>query len=128
MTQQTINIGTVANDNTGDPLRDAFDKVNDNFNELYLPGIATSTLTFNLNDITPSVLDEDLTLTSNGTGIIVLDTDTLNISTPRTPVAAIGAAGDTAGDIVWDSGFIWVCTADYDGAASIWMKAALAAF
>lgn len=35
MAQQTINIGTVANDGTGDPLRSAFDKVNDNFNELY---------------------------------------------------------------------------------------------
>ena len=35
MTQQTINIGTVANDGTGDPLRDAFDKTNDNFTELY---------------------------------------------------------------------------------------------
>jgi len=35
MAQQTINIGTVANDGTGDPLRSAFDKVNDNFTELY---------------------------------------------------------------------------------------------
>ena len=36
MAQQTINIGSVANDGTGDPLRTAFDKVNDNFTELYL--------------------------------------------------------------------------------------------
>ena len=35
MAQQTINIGTTANDGTGDPLRTAFDKVNDNFTELY---------------------------------------------------------------------------------------------
>lgn len=35
MAQQTINIGTVANDGTGDPLRTAFDKINDNFTELY---------------------------------------------------------------------------------------------
>ena len=35
MAKQTINIGTAANDGTGDPLRDAFDKVNDNFTELY---------------------------------------------------------------------------------------------
>jgi len=35
MAKQTIGIGTVANDNTGDPLRDAMDKVNDNFIELY---------------------------------------------------------------------------------------------
>jgi hypothetical protein len=35
MAQQTINIGTTANDGTGDTARDAFDKANDNFDELY---------------------------------------------------------------------------------------------
>jgi len=35
MAKQTINIGTTANDGTGDGLRDAFDKCNDNFTELY---------------------------------------------------------------------------------------------
>lgn len=35
MAKQTINIGTVANDGTGDTLRNAFDKCNDNFDELY---------------------------------------------------------------------------------------------
>lgn len=35
MAQQTINIGTVPNDGTGDPIRTAFDKANDNFTELY---------------------------------------------------------------------------------------------
>jgi hypothetical protein len=35
MAQQMVNIGTVANDGTGDTLRDAGDKINDNFTELY---------------------------------------------------------------------------------------------
>lgn len=35
MAKQVIGIGTTANDGTGDPLRTAFDKVNDNFNEVY---------------------------------------------------------------------------------------------
>lgn len=35
MAQQTIDIGSAPNDGTGDPLRDAFDKANDNFTELY---------------------------------------------------------------------------------------------
>ena len=34
MAQQTLNIGSNANDGTGDTLRVAMDKVNDNFNEL----------------------------------------------------------------------------------------------
>lgn len=35
MAQQTINIGLVPNDKTGDSLRVSFDKINDNFTELY---------------------------------------------------------------------------------------------
>ena len=35
MAQQIIGIGASANDGTGDPLRTAFDKVNDNFTEAY---------------------------------------------------------------------------------------------
>ena len=36
MSRQHINIGTVANDGTGDTVRTAFTKVNSNFSELYL--------------------------------------------------------------------------------------------
>ena len=35
MAKQSLNIGTVANDNTGDTLRSGGDKINDNFDELY---------------------------------------------------------------------------------------------
>ena len=35
MAKQTVNLGTSANKGDGDPLRTAFDKVNDNFDELY---------------------------------------------------------------------------------------------
>lgn len=45
MAQQTINIGSAANDGTGDPIRDAFDKVNDNFNEMYGSFVATGSIT-----------------------------------------------------------------------------------
>ena len=36
MAIQTVNIGTIANDGTGDDLREAFVKVNNNFSELDL--------------------------------------------------------------------------------------------
>ena len=36
MAKQTINIGSSVNKGDGDPLRTAFDKINDNFDELYL--------------------------------------------------------------------------------------------
>ena len=35
MAKQTVNLGTSANKGDGDPLRTAFDKVNDNFTEVY---------------------------------------------------------------------------------------------
>jgi hypothetical protein len=47
MTQQVIDVGNVANDGQGDPLRTAFIKTNDNFTELYniggISGIANGT-------------------------------------------------------------------------------------
>lgn len=42
MAKQTIGIGSTANDGTGDALRDAFDKVNDNFTEVYADDFVTT--------------------------------------------------------------------------------------
>ena len=47
MTQQTINVGTAANDRTGDTLRAAFQKVNANFTELYSGAANETQLTNN---------------------------------------------------------------------------------
>lgn len=41
MAKQTIGIGTLANDGTGDPLRTAGTKINENFSELYLAQTAS---------------------------------------------------------------------------------------
>lgn len=56
MTKQVINLGTVPNDRTGDPVRTAFGKTNQNFTELYdsrtnLPAELTLTIN-NLEDTT----------------------------------------------------------------------------
>jgi len=46
MAQQTINIGSSANDGTGESIRSAFDKSNDNFTELYAgSGVADNSVT-----------------------------------------------------------------------------------
>ena len=76
MARQNINIGSSANDGTGDPLRTAFDKINDNFIELYGSDNDINTLDANLNTnnfaITTGVTNGDITLTPNGTGSIKL--------------------------------------------------------
>ena len=84
MAKQTINIGTAANDGTGDPLRTAFDKINDNFTELY--GADDEAANYVIEDTTPQLggdLDvngrritsarsnEDIVLLPNGTGGVV---------------------------------------------------------
>ena len=84
MAKQTINIGTAANDGTGDPLRTAFDKINDNFTELY--GADDEAANYVIEDTTPQLggdLDvngrritsarsnEDIILLPNGTGGVV---------------------------------------------------------
>ena len=60
MAKQVINIGTTANDGTGDPLRSAFDKINDNFTELYDDDAA------------------DVNSVNGATGVVVLDTDDIS--------------------------------------------------
>jgi hypothetical protein len=42
MTQEIINVGAVPNDGEGDPLRTAFQKINNNFTQLYSTGYFTS--------------------------------------------------------------------------------------
>lgn len=60
MAKQTINIGTTANDGTGTPLRDSFDIVNDNFDEVYGKpdlSLVTNTLTLTKADGTTDTVD-----------------------------------------------------------------------
>jgi len=42
MTQEIINVGAQPNDGEGDPLRTAFEKINNNFSQLYSTGFFTS--------------------------------------------------------------------------------------
>jgi len=77
MTKQTINIGSAANDGTGDPLRTAFDKINANFTEVYneLGGSSGSSLAFSGNAIISDVTNENINLTPNGTGSVVINSN-----------------------------------------------------
>lgn len=75
MSQQTINIGSAANDGTGDPLRTAFDKINDNFNEVYdkLGGSGLSNITLSGSTITNTITNGDITIDPNGTGTVYIN-------------------------------------------------------
>lgn len=86
MAKQTINIGTTANDGTGDPIRAAFGKVNDNFTEIYTANTGVNTGDQNLSAYATTAvvaagyqpLDSDLTaisaLTTTAYGRALLST------------------------------------------------------
>lgn len=122
MAKQTINIGTVANDGTGDPLRSAFDKANDNFTELYGAGalsIASDILTYTKADGTTSTvdltpyLDEDARSIASGTlngatGIVTFTRDdastfTLDLSALLDDTNIITSVNSQTGAVVLDS-------------------------
>jgi len=75
MAKQTVNLGSAANDGTGDPLRSAFDKINDNFNEVYdrLGGSSLSNITLSGSTITNTVTNGNITIDPNGTGSVIIN-------------------------------------------------------
>ena len=78
MARQTINIGTTANDGTGDPLRTAMDKVNDNFDEIYASPLFTEDITISGNEIRANRSNDDLVFTPSGTGAISMPAIRIN--------------------------------------------------
>jgi hypothetical protein len=66
MTQEIINVGTTANDGQGDPLRVAFEKVNNNFTQLFGTGFSTvESITFG--NTTQELFSIDANLFTEGT-------------------------------------------------------------
>lgn len=126
MAQQVINIGTAANDGSGDPLRTAFDKANDNFSELYAKGAAGSNLDLSNNDIEATNSNGGVNLVPSGSGKVTVEDDSVSIAVSKTVTNAVGASGDTMGMVAWDADYIYICTADYDGSTSVWKRSAIA--
>ena len=114
MAQQTIGVGSSANDGTGDPLRTAFNKINANFSELYgdtaeandilddtSPQLGGN-LDINGFNITSARSNENIRIIPNGTGTVELE-GTTNVTGSLTATGNIFAngninLGDGAGD------------------------------
>ena len=109
MAKQIINIGASANDGTGDPLRNAFDKTNDNFNELYL-ALGSSTTATSLFDSSGNL---DLTGKPHKISFYYATKALLDAVNPSTYHGAIGHAHDT-GKLYYAHGGEWVELANAD--------------
>src|SRR6056300_1397258 len=106
MAKQFINIGIEGNDGTGDSIRDAFNKTNENFTELYAVFGQGGQIGFTSRSDTPDTLGANKIPVTNsagtaiemkgitGTGIsvdftdpnnLILSVDSINISTDTQP-------------------------------------------
>jgi len=65
-----------------------------------------------------------LTLGSSDGLNFTLSAPTSAVAKSATPTG-IGLPGDSAGMIAYDSGFIYVCIGNYDGATTVWKKSAI---
>jgi len=112
MAQQTINIGTIANDNTGDTLRGAGEKINDNFDELYaaVPLVTPSTWVPTLTDSGGGRTYAITTNTARHTSIGFVTTFTADITVNSVTGSATGNLRLSLPDAV-----------TYAAAASVWL-------
>jgi len=109
MAQEIINTGATANDGTGDPLRTAFIKTDNNFDQIWAAGPVGSNVRISGNTITTLQVNQDLVLAPNGAANIRLNNNTipganntwyLGSATNRWRGVYVGAAGlDVTGNI-----------------------------
>ena len=78
MARLNINVGTNANDGTGDDLRTAMQKINTNFTELYAETSVDSGITISGNTISSNRSDDDIVFEPAGTGAVRFPAVTIN--------------------------------------------------
>jgi len=79
MAQELINIGVTADDGTGDTIRGAGIKINNNFTEVYAqPNFSLSQLSFDGNVISATQSNADIELAGNGTGTVQISDLTID--------------------------------------------------
>ena len=108
MEKQLVNIGNIANYGAGDPLRTAFNKINENFTEVYteLGGSSLSNISLSGNTIGTDDANGNLTLSPNGTGAIIVDTSKNLRFTTHTDNAVLkfDADGNVSASTIVDNG------------------------
>ena len=77
MSQELINIGVTADDGTGDTIRRAGIKVNNNFTELFARPSVASDINVIQNNISTTTSNADIVIKPSGTGSVVADRNEL---------------------------------------------------
>ena len=113
MAKQLINVGTVANDGTGDPIRSAMTKANENFTEVYslIDAIVIPTVPTDLTDLGITDGTDGQVLTTDGSGAFTFTTITAASSFANTDVDThLNTGTASAGEVLsWTgSDYDWV--------------------
>jgi len=99
MAQQIINVGAAANDGTGDGLRTAYIKVNENFSELYNTTIAPTEIANGTSNVHVVASDGNVTVAVNGTSnIAVISAVGLDVTGNANATGNITAVGTITGN------------------------------
>ncbi len=77
MAEQIIDVGTAPNSGTGDPLRTAFIKTDNNFDQIWAAGPVGSNVRIQGNTVSTLQVNQDLALSPNGTGNVRLNNNTI---------------------------------------------------
>lgn len=107
MPKQSVNIGTTANDGTGDPIRDAFTKVNQNFDEVYSSYIASGQITVGNSTVNSVVSNTGGIIVSNSTVSTVANTSTVKVGN-STVNTIITSAAVTVGNTIINSSSLFI--------------------
>ena len=113
MTQQIIDVGNVANDGTGDSLRTAFIKSNDNFTELY-GGAGSASIANGTSNISIATANGNISTTVGGTPNVVVWTTTGEYVT-----GIVSATGNVAGNFFIGNGSLLTGVASSYGNADV---------
>ena len=95
MAKQPVGIGTQPNDNNGDPLRTAFDKINDNTNEIY-------SLFGNGTDL---AISGDATVSAGALTIANDAIDEVHLNVTNSPVSGYVLTYNSGGGFTWEQKF-----------------------
>ena len=88
MAKQTINIGAAANDGTGDPLRTAMDKINDNFDEVYSSYVASGTITVGNSTVNSVISNTGGFISGNNTSNVIANSSLIKIGNSSINITA----------------------------------------
>jgi hypothetical protein len=100
---ETIYIGTTANDGSGDPIRNAFSKINTNFAYVFNNLPAASNISFSGNTISTVSNNNSIVIDPNGTGNLIVATNATITGTVTANKLGIGNTSPTGSITIQDT-------------------------